>query len=117
LQERSPHFLLGLDLFNGGYPWEAHEVWEQLWGAAGRRGETADFLKVLIKFAAAAVKQREGKPAGVRSHAGRAALLLRPLYAVRRRMWGLDLGQLLAAGEAIARDGWPREEPYLERTE
>ena len=37
-------YLRGLDLFNAGYYWEAHEVWEGLWKAAGRRGEVADFL-------------------------------------------------------------------------
>ena len=61
-----------IDLFNHGYYWEAHEAWESLWHAAGRRGDTADFLKGLIKLAAAGVKAREGRAAGVRQHARRA---------------------------------------------
>src|SRR5437879_3265888 len=40
-------YLYGLDLFNHGYYWEAHEVWEGLWIACGRSGITADFLKGL----------------------------------------------------------------------
>src|SRR5208282_3835567 len=44
-------FLRGLDLFNYGYYWEAHEVWEGLWNACGRSGMTADVLKGLIKLA------------------------------------------------------------------
>lgn len=68
-------YLYAIDLFNHGYYWEAHEVWEGLWHACGRRGTTADFLKGLIKLAAAGVKVREGRAEGVRSHARRAAEL------------------------------------------
>ena len=72
-----PDYLYGIDLFNHGYYWEAHEVWEAVWIAAGRRGPAADFLKGLIKLAAAGVKCREGNPAGVRRHARRADALFR----------------------------------------
>lgn len=68
-------FLYGLDLFNHGYYWEAHEVWEDLWHAAGRSGPTADFFKGLIKLAAAGVKSLEGSAVGRRRHALRAAEL------------------------------------------
>ncbi len=73
--EKRACFLRGVKLFNAGYYWEAHEVWEGLWHAEGRRGPTADVLKALIKLAAAGVKVREGRENGVRTHAGRAALL------------------------------------------
>src|SRR6059058_3393109 len=53
-------YLYAIDLFNHGFFWEAHEAWEALWHAAGRKGRTADFLKGLIKLAAAGVKAREG---------------------------------------------------------
>ena len=69
-------YLFALDLFNHGYYWEAHEAWEQLWHCAGRTGRTADFLKGLIKLAAAGVKLREGRAKGVKQHAQRAAELL-----------------------------------------
>jgi uncharacterized protein len=74
-REKSVRFLRGVELFNAGYYWESHEVWEGLWHAEGRRGPTADVLKALIKLAAAGVKVREGRENGVRTHAGRAALL------------------------------------------
>ena len=45
--------------------------------AEGRTGKVADILKGLIKLAAAGVKAREGKPAGVRRHARRAEELFR----------------------------------------
>ena len=56
----SAEYLYGIDLFNHGFFWEAHEVWESLWNAAGRAGDTAELLRGLIKFAAAALKIREG---------------------------------------------------------
>lgn len=65
-------FLYGVDLFNYHYYWESHEVWESLWIAARRSGTTADFLKGLIKLAAAAVKAREGNSSGVVRHTKRA---------------------------------------------
>ncbi len=65
-------YLYGIDLFNRGYYWEAHEAWEGLWHACGRTGGTADFLKGLIALAAAAVKLRAGRERGVRQHAARA---------------------------------------------
>ncbi|HEX5103310.1 MAG TPA: DUF309 domain-containing protein, partial [Pirellulaceae bacterium] len=46
-------WLYAVDLFNQGYYWEAHEAWEALWHACGRKGPTADLLKGLIKLAAA----------------------------------------------------------------
>ena len=68
-----PRFLRGVALFNAGYYWEAHEVWEGLWHAYGRHGVLADVIKALIKLAAAGVKAREGQEHGVRVHARRAA--------------------------------------------
>ena len=65
-------FLWGVDLFNHGYYWEAHEAWEAVWIAAGRTTPAARFIQALIKLAAAGVKAREGRPEGVRRHAARA---------------------------------------------
>lgn len=88
-------YLWGIDLFNHGYYWESHETWETLWHACGRRGRLADFLKGLIKFAAAGVKAREGRPQGVRRHAlGAHRLFAHPSLCVEevgRRYMGLSL--------------------------
>ncbi len=70
-----------LDLFNAGYYWEAHEVWESFWHALGRTTPDARFVQGLIHIAAAAVKIRAGMPAGVRRHAQRARELLGGLEA------------------------------------
>jgi uncharacterized protein len=84
-------YLHGVDLFNHGYYWEAHEVWEGLWRAAGRTGRTADFLKGLIKLAAAGVKVRQGQPRGIASHATGAAELFRD---IARQLGGEDAAYL-----------------------
>jgi hypothetical protein len=68
-------YLRGIDLFNHGYYWEAHEEWEVVWNAEKRRGPVADFVKGLIVLACAGVKAREGRPEGVRRLSQRAAEL------------------------------------------
>lgn len=62
-----PRYLFGIDLFNHGYYWEAHETWEELWHLAGRGTTLGDFLQGLIKLAAAGVKVRQGIASGTRS--------------------------------------------------
>lgn len=99
----SPVYLRGLALFDAGYYWEAHECWEALWHAHGRRGPTADVLKALIKLAAAGVKAREGRPGGVATHARRAAEVLAAARgAGGPRRLGLDLDRLIEVARAIA---------------
>ncbi len=106
-------YLYAIDLFNHGYYWEAHEEWERLWHAAGRAGPTADFLKGLIKLAAAGVKLREGRAAGVEQHVKRGAELLEVATKgedVHDVMFGLRIAEVrefalgLAASSAAAVD-------------
>jgi hypothetical protein len=89
-------YLWGFDLFNHRYYWEAHEAWEGAWIADGRKGTTADYLKGLIKLAAAGVKAREGRVAGVRRHAQRAAELFQNTQAAvgHNHYCGSDLSLL-----------------------
>lgn len=99
-------YLWGIQLFNQGYYWEAHEAWELVWHASGRQGATADYLKGLIKLAAAGVKTREGRPEGVARHSRRAAELFREvqgsLVAENGSPFGLPLNSLLSTAEQIA---------------
>ncbi|MBY0528343.1 MAG: DUF309 domain-containing protein [Gemmataceae bacterium] len=92
-------YLYGIDLFNCGYYWEAHEAWESLWHACGRTGPMADFLKGLIKLAAAGVKVREGEPRGVHNHARRAAELFAPMAGTR--YLGLAVNELIAFADQL----------------
>lgn len=90
-----PQWLSALDLFNGGWYWEAHEAWEGLWHALGRSTPEARFVQGLIHLAAAAVKIREGKPAGVSGHTQRARELLGDSLASP----GGDIAPELPAGD------------------
>ena len=74
--DRCCEFRRGIELFQHGFYWEAHEAWEAVWHALARTGPAADFLKGLIKLAAAGVKAREGNSDGVQRHARRAVELL-----------------------------------------
>jgi len=62
-----------LDLFNAGFFWKARRIRGPVAGADAK--EPCRFLKALIQLAAAGVKHLERKPAGVNSHACRAAEL------------------------------------------
>jgi uncharacterized protein len=105
-------YLFGIDLFNHGFYWEAHEVWEGLWHACGRSGTTADFLKGLIQMTAAGVKVRQGVPLGVANlgtgSAGLFQKVLDDLGPGRDRYLGLDLHGLLHFTRelAAAPDRW-----------
>lgn len=101
----SAAFSRGVELFNAGYYWEAHEAWEGLWLARGRRGPTAAVLQGLIKLAAAALKVREGRPAGVRSLASRAAdHFAEAIDAAGDHQLGLDLRRCKSFAESVAAD-------------
>jgi hypothetical protein len=93
-----------MDLFNAGYYWEAHEAWEGIWHAFGRSGTEADFVKGLIKLAAAGVKAREGNAAGVQRHAKRACELFRLVGkngGLRVKLLGLDPIRLAAESDRL----------------
>ncbi len=60
----------GLDLFNHGYFWEAHEAWEEPWQREPRESPRRLYLQALIRLAAAALKLAVDEPRGVSAHAG-----------------------------------------------
>jgi len=103
-------YLRGIDLFNYGYYWEAHEAWEAVWHSVGRNGLLGDFLKGLIKLAAAGVKVREGRTAGVVRHALRAEELFArtadrmPSAAdgMEQRLLGLSIAELQQIARRVA---------------
>lgn len=94
-------YLYAVDLFNHGYYWEAHEAWESLWHLTGRQGQLADFLKGLIKLAAAGVKCLEGNSTGVERHLVRAHELLRLVEA--HQFCGVEVYPLLEKAEQTLR--------------
>lgn len=97
----------GIELFNSGHYWEAHEAWEQEW-TPDRKGPESGFYKGLIQVAAGCLHyQRHNRRGAVnkwRSGAG----YLRPYPPVHR---GVRLAALVGAVDgclaAMAGDGWP----------
>lgn len=111
--QSSEEYRFGFDLFNHGFYWEAHEAWEALWHAAGRKGEVADILKGLIKLAAAAVKAREGNPRGVARHATRAIELLAAIQC--SDFCGLEMAEVIAHAQTLMgeAESYARPQPEL----
>lgn len=60
-------FLYGVDLFNHGYWWEAHEAWEAVWIAADRYTPIGFFVQGLIQAAASLLKHSLGQEKGAQS--------------------------------------------------
>ena len=102
-----PAYLRGVDLFNHGYYWEAHEAWEQAWHACGRCGMSGDLLRGLIHLAGAGFATRRGKPSGRGRHARLAGMLFgrvaERLPADETTHLGLAPAELAALAERIAR--------------
>ena len=53
-----PNYRWGIDLYNAGYYWEAHEAWEQLWRQAVAESPAHQLLQGLIQSTASALKAR-----------------------------------------------------------
>jgi DUF309 family protein family protein len=101
----SDAFLWGLDLFNYGYYWEAHEAWEGLWQVADRDGPLRMLFKGLILLSAAGVKTRERKNVAAARHAKRAAALFRQLPdRAFERTLGMSPVTLAECAEAANKD-------------
>lgn len=93
-------FAHGIDLFDHGFYWEAHEAWERLWQAAPRDGAESRLLQGLIALAAAGVKVRQGQTIGIARHARRAEEFFTGLPAAGLR--GFSRDDLLAYAREIA---------------
>jgi hypothetical protein len=105
--------LYGIDLFNHGFYWEAHEAWEGLWVACGRTGPTAIFLQALINLAATGFKARLGNARGIRANAETAAYLFKSVArqcgAHATRYMGLDFRALADDASTISKSNQTTE--------
>ena len=95
-----PDYLYALDLFNHRYGWEAHVWLELLWNELGRRGNTADFLKALIKICAAQVKEEMNSPQEARAHLARALELLQNIPKIDPGLDITPIKNILATGNS-----------------
>jgi uncharacterized protein len=106
----------GVELFNRGLYWEAHEAWEEAW-TPDRRGPDSGFYKGLIQVAAGCLhyqrRNRRGTVNKWRSGAGY-------LRSYLPRHHGVELAPLVAAVDghlgAMDREDWPEglEMPLIE---
>ncbi len=83
-------YLEGIELFNGGHFWHAHEAWEEAWKAEGDPSLRL-FYKGIIQTAAALVHWQRGNPSGLHLNWGKAR---RKLSELPPEILGLDLGEL-----------------------
>jgi uncharacterized protein len=96
-------YLFGVDLYNHGYLWEAHEAWEGLWHAARHDAEQAEFLQGLIQCAAASLKVTLGTPRGVERLSELGTGRLETVVRARGPVFmGLDAARFVADFRAFA---------------
>ncbi len=65
-----PRYLKGIQLFNEGEYFEAHEIWEDVWGECV--GTEKRFYQLLIQIAVALLKWQSGIPGGAEKMYGAA---------------------------------------------
>ncbi|HEX9779417.1 MAG TPA: DUF309 domain-containing protein [Geopsychrobacteraceae bacterium] len=94
-------YLYGIDLFNHGYWWEAHEALEQVWLAAGQDTPGGTFIQGLIQLAAAQLKRFMGQERGAKllTASGVAKLSL-----AKGVFLGIEVAPLCAAAERCLRE-------------
>lgn len=97
----------GVELFNSGQYWEAHEVWEREW-TPDRKGAESGFYKGLIQIAAGCLHYTRHNRRGAVNKWRSGADYLRPYLPQHQ---GLRLGALLSSvdGYLEAMNGrqWP----------
>ena len=108
LEERERRLLRrGIDLFNGGHYWHAHEAWEEAW-TPDRHGPDRGLWKGLIQIAAGCLHCTRHNARGARSKWTGGTGYLRP-YLPRHH--GVELAPLVQRVDellrAIESGPWP----------
>jgi predicted metal-dependent hydrolase len=99
----------GIDLFNSGKYWEAHEAWEEVW-MPDRRGPDAGFYKGLIQIAAGCLHYGRHNRRGAVNKWRSGADYLRPYLPANR---GVRLTPLVATVDQFLAAMKSREWPAL----
>jgi predicted metal-dependent hydrolase len=97
----------GLEHFNRGDYFEAHEAWEKTW--YGREGEEGRFLKGLIQVAVALYHLESGNLNGARKVMGTALGYLKEFGGVRT---GVDLAALRQQMDPLLQELEAGNDPY-----
>ena len=103
----TPRLLRGIELFNAGLCWEAHEVWEEEW-TPDRKGPDSGFYKGLIQVAAGCLHYTRRNRRGAVNKWSSGAEYLRAYLPAHN---GVRLAPLVTAVDgflrAMAADEWP----------
>lgn len=95
-------YRFGLDLYNHGYLWEAHEAWEAIWHAARSDELQAEFIQGLIQCAAAMLKLRMQEPRGASKLATQGTARLEGVAGqAGEHYMGLEVAPLIAAWRTL----------------
>ncbi len=86
-------YLAGIELFNDGHFWHAHEEWEAAWRASDDP-QIRQFYKGIIQTAAALVHWQKGNPRGLHLNWRKARAKLTTLPP---KLMGLDILNLVAS--------------------
>lgn len=111
-QGDSPAFRYGIDCFNEGFFWEAHEFWEPLWQSARKdQPQLAAALKSLIQFAAANVQLLCGRPESWHRLAQRAIKTATGADVQQTQLLGIEWHRLLAEWQEVLQGNVPQSVP------
>lgn len=112
IRRSDPAIARGEALFDQGYYWEAHEVFEAVWIAAGRKGPAADVARSIVQLAAAGVKLRQGVTAGASRLAISARDRLAAVASERAIVLEYDVPTLVVFAESVvSRSAGPVGDP------
>lgn len=95
-------YLHGVDLYNAGFLWEAHEAWEALWLASRHDPVQFGFLQGLIQCSAGALKAELGRAEGLRRLAEEGTAKIAAATSSGPVYMGLDAAAFTAAYRAWA---------------
>ena len=106
-------YLLGVDLFNRAYFWEAHEAWEEVWNAVGHTTSPGRLLQGMIQVSAALLKRHLGVPRGASGNFRKAGVNLEAVeLECGPVLLGLDIPEWRSR-VALYMDDRDAEFPYL----
>ncbi len=104
----TPLLAEGIELFNQGEYWHAHEVWEREW-TPDRKGPDSGFYKGLIQVAAGCLHYTRRNRRGAVNKWRSGANYLRPYLPSHK---GVRLAPLVRSVDAylaaMQEDGWPQ---------
>ena len=104
LSEQQANWLqAGIENFNTGRFWHAHEDWEDLWKSLkpDAEQELIDGVQGIIQIAAMLLNHQRKKPRGVTNLWGKASAKLEPVI---EGLLGLDIQSLYVDSEPFHRD-------------